>query len=264
MRVIKRYVKLYSSFVRINLMREMEARGNFVASCLVILCFPMFSLIFVGAIFSQTKNLNGWSVNQYLVLVGSYMVVSSLVFTLFFKNVFELPEYIRKGQLDFILLKPINNQFFVSTRMVSFGEMMQGIPGIVLIFVGISGGNLSVDWWRWLLYPVFVLCGVIIAYSTWFIMTIPCIWWVKMDFAEFFFNLFDLGRYHPDMFGGFAKTILTFVIPFGVVAATPADLLLNRLGWESALWALVLAGGLLFISHRFWKFAQTRYFGASS
>jgi ABC-2 type transport system permease protein len=264
LRTAKRYIKLYGSFLRISIMRDMQSRGNFFVGCLVVFCFPVLSLLFVGAIYGQTANLNGWTLPQYLVLVGTFMMLSSFVFTMFFKNIFELPEFIRKGNLDFMLLKPINNQFLVSTRYVSFVEMAQILPGAVLVIIGAVNLDGGIEWWRWLLYPVLMVCGIIITYSIWFMMVTPCVWWIKMDFAEFFFNLFDLGRYHPDMFGGVVRVVLTFVLPFGVVAATPADLLLNRLSVEALIWMVGAAALFLYASHRFWRYAQKRYHGASS
>ena len=61
-----------------------------------------------------------------------------------------------------------------------------------------------------------------------------------------------------------AASMLVYLIPVGVIAATPADLLLNRLDWTAALWSVGIAALLLYLSHRFWRFAQTRYYGASS
>ena len=259
-----RYFKLYGSFLRVCLVREMEARGNFIASFLVIFCFPVLPLLFVGAIYSRTGNLNGWTLYQYLTLAGSFQIIAGIVFTMFFRNIFEMPEHIRKGQLDFFLLKPANSQFMLTTRYVSFTDLSQVLPGVVMLTVGVLNLDITIQWWQWLLYPVFVVCGIVICYSIWFIMTIPCIWWVKMDMAEFFFNLFDTGRYHPSMFGGVVRVIMLYIVPFGVVASTPSDLLLGRLSWEAGLWAIGLAAGLLFISSRFWRFATAHYYGASS
>lgn len=259
-----RYVKLYGSFIRVCAIREMEARGSFFVGLIVVLCFPFFPLMLISAIYGRITSLGGWTVNEYLVLVGTFQIIAAFVFTMFFKNIFGMPEYIRKGELDFFLLKPANSQFMLTTRYLQFTELSQGLMGIALVLVGIANLNVSVDWWRWPLYLVLLVCGVIIAYSLWFIMVIPCIWWIRSDMQELFFGIFELGRYHPNMFSGITKGLLVFVVPIGVMASTPADLLLNRLSWEAGLWAIVIAATLLFISNRFWRFAQTRYYGASS
>jgi ABC-2 type transport system permease protein len=259
-----RYIKLYAEFMRVCAIREMEARGNFVIGSLVILCFPFFPLLLIGAIYGRINSLGGWTLYEYFILVGSFQIIGAFVLTMFFKNIFGMPEYVRKGELDFFLLKPVNSQFMLTTRYLSFTEFPNAISGIVLLVIGIVNLNLTIEWWRWLLYPVFLACGVIIAYSIWFMLTLPCIWWVRNELQEFFFGLFEIGRYHPSMFSGIVKGILIYVIPVGVIASTPADLLLNRLSWEAGLWAVGIAAGLLFISNRFWRFAQSHYYGASS
>lgn len=261
---MKRYLKLFIAFARNCLLREMESRGNFFAECLVLLLFPFLPLLFVGAIFSQVADLGGWSFNEYLVLVGTFSIINALVFTLFFRNIFEFPERVRKGELDFYLLKPMNSQFMLSLRYVNFPDLSPLLPGIVLVFIGLSNLTVKVEWWQWLLYPVFITCGVIIAYSIWFITTLPSIWTVRLDVHEIFFTVFEIGRYAPSMFKGVLQFVLTYLLPFGIIASTPANLLINRLTWESAGWLMLCAALLLWLSSLCWKFAQTRYYGASS
>ena len=259
-----RHLKLYVAFVRICAMREMESRGSFVVGCLVIFAFPIFPLLFMSAIFGQSANFKGWTFNEYLVLAGTFQCVSGIVFAMFSKNIFGITEYVRKGELDFFLLKPVNSQFMLTTRYFSFNELSQIVPGVIMVWIGLANSHLNPDWWRWLLYPFFVGCGVVIAYSVWFMIALPTIWWVKLEAPEMFFGLFDVARYHPTMFGGVVRSLLLFVVPLGVIASTPADLLLGRLGWGAAAWAIALAVILLFLSNRFWHFAQSHYYGASS
>ena len=259
-----RYIKLYAAFLRTCAMREMESRGSFFAKCLTVLIYPVVPLLFVGAIYGQITNLQGWTLYQYLVLVGTFQCINAFIFAMFFKNIFEIGEYVRKGELDFILLKPVNSQFMISTRYFAFEELAQFIPGIALIWIGLANSNISVDWWRWPIYLGFIVCGLIISYSLWFISAIPALWAVKMEAPQLFISILDVARFHPSMFNGVIQGFLIFIVPLGVIASTPADLLLNRLDWLAAVWAVMLAGGLLYLSSRLWKFAQTRYHGASA
>lgn len=264
MRRMWRYIRLYSSFLRICAIREMEARGSFVVGSLLILLSSFFPLLFVGAIYSQVKSLGGWTFYEYLLLVGTFQIMTGIIFGLFAQNMFGMPDYVRKGELDFFLLKPVNSQFMLTTRYIRFNEMAAILLGVLLIAIGVANLQLEIEWWRWLLYPFFVACGTLICYAIWFIMVTPTVWIIRLETQELFIGIFDLGRYHPNMFNGLIKTILIYILPIGIVVATPSDLLLNRLGWQEAGWTLIVAAFLLFVSSRFWRFAQTRYYGASS
>jgi ABC-2 type transport system permease protein len=261
---MKRYLRLYLSFMRICAMRELESRGSFVVGFLVVIAFPWFPLLFAGAIYGQTGSLGGWTFHQYLVLLGTFQIISALIFMFFLRNIMNLPEYVRKGELDFFLLKPVNSQFLISTRYLAFNEVAQALPGTALVVYGLVNLGTPVDLWRLPIYLFFVGTAVIIGYSFWFLLVTPCIWTVRLESHEIFFAVLEVGRFHPSMFGGVVRVLLLTILPVGVMAATPADMLLNRLSWEAALWALGLSAGLLWLSHRFWKFAQTRYYGASS
>lgn len=264
MRLFWRYIRLYSCFFRNCLVREMEARGSFVAGCILIMFTFIFPLLFIGAIYSQVPTLGGWTFYQYLVLVGTFQITSGLLFGIFAQNIFGMQDYVRKGELDFFLLKPVNSQFMLTTRYVRFNELPAALPGIVMLIVGIINAHLQIAWWQWLLYPIFIACGLIICYALWFITVIPVIWVVRLETADLFSSFFDISRYHPSMFSGIIKSVLVYVLPIGIVVSTPADVITNRITLGEACWAVLVAAILLFISNIFWKFAQNHYYGASS
>ncbi len=261
---MRRYFKLYGAFLRICAVREMEARGNFFVGSFLLGAFSLLPLLFIGAIYRQTPSLGGWSLYQYLTLVGTFQIMNSLLYGLFARNMFDLMEQIRKGGLDFFLLKPVNNQFLLSTRFVLFNELPGVIPGIFLVGLSIVNLHLIVDWWRWPLYLIFMVSGMVIAYSIWFMTVIPSIWLIKLDAPEVFVGIFDISRYHPSMFGGYLRVILVYLFPIGIVVSTPADIIMGRLDWTSAVWALLASAITLYISNRFWRFALLYYHGASS
>lgn len=264
MRFLWRYIKLYGSFFRICLVREMEARGSFLVGCVLILFIFVFPLLFMGAIYSQVPSLGGWTFYQYLILVGTFQIMGGLLFGIFAQNIFSMTDYVRKGELDFFLLKPVNSQFMLTTRYIRFNELPAVLPGIVMLIIGIINSHIEVQWWQWLLYPVFLACGLITCYSLWFMVVIPVIWVIRLETADLFTSLFDVSRYHPSMFSGILKVVLVYILPIGVVVSTPADVITNRLNLGEAFWAVLVAAVLLYASNRFWKFAQNHYYGASS
>ena len=74
-------------------------------------------LIFVRVVFSFTSNVEGWNGYQYVFLLGTHYLISSLFEAFFFNNMQRVSELIRTGSLDFVLLKPASPQFLLSLEI---------------------------------------------------------------------------------------------------------------------------------------------------
>src|SRR5437763_5505075 len=103
-----RYARLLLAFARVGLVREMTFRGNFVIKVVVEVLWLCFLLLFYRTIFANTSHVADWSESQYLFFLGCYFALEGLMETLFLTNCNEFADLVRTGDLDFYLLKPID------------------------------------------------------------------------------------------------------------------------------------------------------------
>src|SRR4051812_13717530 len=106
-----RYLRFYLAAVRTCIARELEYRGHFTLLALSAVAEVVVSLSVTLFLFSNIRVVAGWDLNRMLVLTGTYQFVSGVVFLLFDANMGKLSEYVNKGELDYVLLKPIDSQF---------------------------------------------------------------------------------------------------------------------------------------------------------
>ena len=66
------------------------------------------------------SHIADWSEPQYFFFVGCFFALNGLIETLFLENCNEFAELVRTGDLDFLLLKPIDEQFLISCRKVDW------------------------------------------------------------------------------------------------------------------------------------------------
>src|SRR5438105_15915902 len=111
-----RYLRLLGAFARYGLARELAFRWNFLVKVLVELLWPGILLVFYATVFAQTSVVAGWSEEEYMFFLGCYFALEGLMETLFLSNCNEFADLIRSGDLDFILLQPIDEQFLVTCR----------------------------------------------------------------------------------------------------------------------------------------------------
>jgi ABC-2 type transport system permease protein len=170
---------------------------------------------------------------------------------------------VQEGTLDFVLLKPIRSQFWLSTHTLS----PWGIPDLVFgsAIIGYAGMHLGLSINNYLVSAVPLLLGLVILYSLWFILGATSIWFVKIyNVTEVLRGLLEAGRYPIAAYPAAYRFFFTFVVPVAFLTTVPAEAMLGRGQITWLIGAVVLALGLFFVSTWFWRFALRFYTSASS
>src|SRR5205814_3915012 len=118
-----RYLRVYAACLRNCLARELEFRTSFLLSAGSTVLWAVFSMLLAGLVFSNVRQVAGWDLDRMFVLTGTFLIVEGLSAGLFQRNMQRLSEMVNKGELDFVLTRPISSQFLVSIRYVNFGDL---------------------------------------------------------------------------------------------------------------------------------------------
>jgi ABC-2 type transport system permease protein len=118
-----RYARAYRAFLRNCLARELEFRGHFLSLTVSNCVWAVLWLAPATFIFGNVRSVAGWDLDRMILLTGTFQLVLSLTNFLFYANMLRLSELVNKGELDFVLIKPMSSQFLVSTRYVTFNEL---------------------------------------------------------------------------------------------------------------------------------------------
>jgi ABC-2 type transport system permease protein len=170
---------------------------------------------------------------------------------------------VQQGTLDFVLLKPISSQFWLSANTVSPWGIPDVIFGAVLLLY--AANKLGVEIGNYFLTAIPLLFGTITLYSIWFMLGATSIWFVKIyNVTEVLQGLLEAGRFPMAAYPAAYRFFFTFVVPVAFLTTVPAEAMLGRgeIVWTAG--AGILAIGLLFFSRYFWQFALRFYTSASS
>lgn len=259
-----RYWRFLNCFFGNALQIELEYRvDSFVNALSSCLSFGA-GLIVLQAIFQQVPELGGWSFEQGLVLFGVFLMLDSYTALILYPNLNRLPEYVRTGALDFILLKPISSQFLVSVRFINIWALPNAALGIAVVLYGMARlGTLSPASICLTLLMLIPACAII--YGVWCMMTTTAFWWVKVENVTSLFRMiFEAGRFPVTAYPPWLQIGLTFVIPVAFLTTVPAGAAVGALDNDMALAGWLAAGICLTASHAFWQFAIRSYTSASS
>ena len=265
--MVRRYIDIYSIMLRNSLIREMSFKANFILWMLVEVLWFVGQIVFFSIIFGQVDRIGDWTKWEVVLLVGTHQIIAQLFQAFFFVNVANIPELVRTGKLDSMLVLPIDSQFAASTKQFGLDSVINAIVGAAVVCVslsrlGVIPGPMSI-----LLYLTAIAFGVAVHYSIMLSLAAVSFWIVRAQGLVYgYFNFLNIARYPDVIFPRLFRFIFGWIIPVVIVANIPARLLIKSLGQPGKLMLqLVIASTIIFcLSRAFWLFALRRYSSASS
>ncbi len=260
-----RYVYILRIFWSAAVSAEMEYRANFIMAAISSLIMFVGTILMLYLFYSTGYEMGGWPWRDALAVVGAFTFLDGMQSAFMAPNRTRITEYVREGTLDFVLLKPIDSQFWLSVRALS----LWGMPNIVL-GLGILGYViLTRDTPPTLagvgLCLLSLALAVIVLYSLGYLLSTLTIWYTKLyNITMAMQALIETGRYPIPAYKPAFQAFFTFVLPVAFMTTVPAQFLTGR---ASAIWLFGAAGVavcLLIASIAFWRFALRYYTSASS
>jgi len=259
-----RYFKVLWLFWRTSLASELEYRLNFALALLSSLGHLAGNLFGLSLFYTGSGNLGGWPYHEALLVMGLFTTLQGLNRVLLSPNLARIVEHVRTGTLDFVLLKPLDTQFWLSTRRIS----PWGLPDVSfgLGIVAFAAFKLQLAPTRLLFALGPFALSMVIQYSLWFTLASISIWYVKIhNVTEVLNGLLAAGRYPIDALpAGVYRFVFSFVVPVALLTTVPARVALSREAGGWLLLAGVFACGAFVFSRAFWKWALRSYGSASS
>ena len=268
------YPQLFVTFARNSLIRDMTFRTNFLIEVVSSIGWMAMNLGFYLLVYSYTSSIEGWGKYEFFVFIATTMFINSVVQALFMPNAQEMSELVRTGGLDFALLKPIDTQFLLSLRKIHWSSLGNFLVALaVLVFAAQYIDHSQFTWVQYVLYPFYLVCGVLILYSIMISLAATSIWLGRnQTLYDFWFYITNFSRYPMEIYSGNTlgnalQTVFTFIIPILLVVNVPARMMAKPLTDEYAyLAAFALVATVMSLCASRWIFKQAleSYRSASS
>jgi ABC-2 type transport system permease protein len=258
-----RYLRVLQLFWSTAIAAELEYRLNFLLAALSSFGGLLGSLFGLFLFYQNGYTFQGWSWEQALVVLGFFTLMQGFSGTFLAPNLNRIVRHIQQGTLDFVLLKPIDAQFWLSTHTLS----PWGLPDLIfgLVVIGYAGARLGLKGADGLLGLIPLSFGLLILYSLWFMLGATSIWFVKIyNVTEVLRGLMEAGRFPMAAYPVAFRFFFTFVVPIAFLTTVPAEVILGRGDPAWTIGAGCLALALLYGSRQFWRFALRFYTSASS
>jgi ABC-2 type transport system permease protein len=260
-----RYVHLLGLQLRTSLLLALQYRVDFFLDGAISVLFTTAAVVPLQVVFDRRPAIEGWTFGEALVVTGWFTLLQGVVEGAINPSLTTVVEHIRKGTLDFVLLKPADAQFLVSTQRF-LPWRATAIPSALALFVlafhelgripSLADVALSL---------VLLAAAIAVVYSLWILTVSAAFYVVRIDNLTYLFgSLFDFARWPASMFRGVVAFVFTFVLPLALMTTYPAEALLGRLSPRTLLGAVL--GALVFATaaRLVWNRSIARYTSASS
>lgn len=259
-----RHLRLILLFLRATVQVQLEYRSGIFGRMFANLLSIATGILLLWAMFEQVEDIGGWSFDQVLVLVGIVYTVEFVIEIWLYPSLSPISGYVRKGEFDLLLLKPVSSQFLVTFRYLQVLE----ITGLVLGF-GVIGFGMSrldaVTLPNILLLLLFLVVALAIIYSLYLALSTLAFWFTRIEeVASLIWLQSAVGSFPISAYPGWARVLFTFVLPVAFITNVPAQAATGRLTWDWAIGAILFAAAALAGSGWLWRRAIRSYSSASS
>ena len=261
----KKYIKVYTKFLHTSLASELEYKTNILVDLITAILSLIGSIFLLSIFFQNNGSIGGWKFEEALIIQGIYTILNGITNTWFNPNLTEIVKHIREGTLDFVLLKPIDSQFFISLKKINPSGFLEIILGFCLLLfcIRINEINLNISFLT--LTLITITCSISILYSLWFFISTTTIWFVKTwNATEVLRSFLYIGRFPLNSFSFSLRIFFSVFIPIAFITTIPSEVFLGF----SQIWKILLeifvASLFLITSRKFWIFALKSYSSASS
>ncbi len=261
---MRQYLKLLNIFFKNSLQIQLEYRLNLLFDVFHSLILSATGLLILYVMFDKAESIGGWSFSEAIALYGVFMIMEAIIDIAIHPNLKKIPEYIRTGNMDFYLIKPLSSQFISSLRHYSFWMIPQFVLGFFVMAYGVvNSGKFS-----FINIPIsflFLLSGIGIIYSIGLFLSTIAFWFVKIDnIHQLIFAFMSAARVPVSAYSRQMRFVFSFIVPVAFVSTVPAQAALGKLNLGFALASIAMSLGLLLASHLFWRYAVANYSSASS
>jgi len=263
---MKKYLKIIWTVIRNAYIRDSKIPGFVFVSLVTSMLEIVITIVFFDIIFSASESIAGWTFYQVLFLYALAKTIT-LFHSALTKNGIQAMahSYVRMGELDFYLTKPIDSMFLVSVskpKIYSFVSMLLaiGLGTYSLIHSGTHFGLASMIW-----FVVLAFTTTLLYYYIEVLTIIPTFWLLQAwSLADAINKLQQFMRYPNGIFSRAIRYGLTFIFPIMVVAYYPVKVLFHGPTFSDITTVFAVTTAFILITRYLWRLGERSYSSASS
>lgn len=263
---MKKYLTLIIDFFLFRLKSKMNYRLNFFIE-------SIHAPIYIGVLFltllltyDKTASLGGLTRPDAILMFLVFNFIYAVAFILFIDGFRDfLWNKIRQGDLDLLMLKPMNLKFLVGFSKPATEGLLYLIAILACCLVYAYNYPVHASFGDWLRFITSIVLGLIIQWLILLVYAAAGFYFTKaQQIYEMFHKIADFGQYPLPIFPSSLQFILVTILPMAFLSYFPTALLLGRISPFILVWSLIFIGILYLLQRLVWHYGLRHYTSASS
>lgn len=257
-------IRLFLGIVSVSLQREAAHRGNVVFQALLAAVSVFAGLATLHVIFSFTASLAGWTLDETVVLYGTFLIVSGVMGAFVEPNLGFFAGRLRNGDFDDVLLQPVPSLFLATLATCSPWALLTALLGVGTMGVGVARLGDDVTVLGGLTYGLLLGAGIVVAWASRVLLAALAFWAPGLEPSIFYGAFWQLGSYPVSIYSPPVRAVLTSVVPVAFIATVPARALTRTGDLGLVAGGMVAAAVAFALAVLVWGAGLRRYTSATS
>lgn len=264
MRHYKKYWKVWKTIAANALQETFVNRGSNILFFTGKAIRLAFMLLFLWILKSTVKTIGGYTSDQMVVFFLVYQFVDTFA-QILYRGVYIFSNLVRRGEFDFMLLRPISPLFGALTGKPDINDAVFLIPSTALSIWIISQLSITITVSSAFFFGILVLNSLLIATALHIIVLVVGILTTEVDGVIWFYrDISRMAQFPVSVYMEPLKSFLFFVIPVGIMMTIPAEVLLGHAQPQVILFSMLFGISFFYLTLRLWHWSLTQYQSASS
>ncbi len=235
---MNKYTTLFWKFRSLSLQRMTAYRQDFFFWVVVNSLWTIFNFFFFSLIINLNAPLAGWERWELYLLLGVFTMLDAFTWGLMNVNLSHFTRLVFDGELSAWLTKPIDVQFLAMLSRNTWSSLPRFFLGLTAVVVAVQRLQITPSPLELIGASIAFLAAVTLLYSLWFMLACLSFHVEKLDNINEILPAFRrIWQLPVDVFSGPLSTLLTVILPLGLITTVPSELLLDRApSWQ--LWWL--------------------------
>jgi ABC-2 type transport system permease protein len=236
--------RLYLRYVRNSLRAQMLYPTAFSLRLVTQFAITIVEFGGVYALFARFSQIRGWTFPEVAVFYGVASVAFAVADTTC--RGFDLfgPQFVKTGDFDRVLLRPRPATLQLLGYEVGFTSLGRLLQGLIALAVGVALSEVDWDAAKALLIVWAILGGVALFFAILLLQATLAFWTIEsLEIVNTItYGGIEAAQYPLDIYAGWFRKFLIFVVPLGCVVYFPVAAVLGRSAMTGApAWAGVLS-----------------------
>ena len=218
---IKRYLTVYRECVKVAFASASTYRLNFLLNCTIMLLGDIIFPLITVLIYGSGAGFKGWTVYEVLLIQSIFTMSTAIADMTFHGVMWVTMDMVRNGNMEMVLILPIDTMFILMARTFSFEGIGLFIGGLTIFMVALF--NISApSILMWLQFIALFIIGVLVMLGIALIMAAISFKWIgNSRIPEIFGSIRSFGKYPQSIFPKSVVFATSILIPVAMIAYYP-------------------------------------------